>query len=100
VSVPPGTRTSTYTNPNYQKAAPFASIVLKSIQTADPTHPSVEPTPYKGVQFVAIPEFQAIGTQVGQTMAAALTHRVSVDRAVEQAQTTTERFMKHAGYIQ
>lgn len=100
VAVPPGTRTSTYTNPNYQKAAPFAQIVLKSIQSADITRPSVEPTPYKGVQYVDIPEFQAIGTSVGQTIAAALTGRISVDQALQQSQSATERFMKHTGYIE
>ena len=35
VSVPPGTRTSTYENPNYQEVAPFASTVLTSIEAAD-----------------------------------------------------------------
>lgn len=99
VAVPPGTRTSTYNNPNYQKAAPFAPIVLKSIQSADVTRPSKEPTPYKGVQYVDIPEFQAIGSQVGQTVAAALTNSTTVDGALQQAQQSTERFMRHTGYI-
>lgn len=100
VAVPPGTRTSTYQNPNYQKAAPFASIVLRSIQSADITHPAANPTPYKGVQYVDIPEFQAIGSSVGQTIAAALTGNNSVDQALQQSQNSTERFMKHTGYIE
>ncbi|MBD2247235.1 sugar ABC transporter substrate-binding protein [Nostoc sp. FACHB-888] len=100
VSVPPGTRTSTYNNPNYQKAAPFASIVLKSIQSADISRPAAQPTPYKGIQYVDIPEFQAIGSSVGQTMAAALTNRLSVEQALERSQSSTERFMKHTGYIE
>jgi sorbitol/mannitol transport system substrate-binding protein len=100
VAVPPGTRTSTYQNPNYQKAAPFASIVLRSIESADITQPAAQPTPYKGVQYVDIPEFQAIGSSVGQTMAAALTGNTSVDQALQQSQTSTERFMKHTGYIE
>ncbi|OUL24588.1 sugar ABC transporter substrate-binding protein [Nostoc sp. RF31YmG] len=100
VSVPPGTRTSTYNNPNYQKAAPFASIVLRSIQSADISRPAAQPTPYKGIQYVDIPEFQAIGSSVGQTMAAALTNRLSVDQALERSQSSTERFMKHTGYIE
>ena len=100
VAVPPGTRTSTYNNPNYQKAAPFASIVLKSIQSADIARPSAQPTPYKGIQYVDIPEFQAIGSSVGQTMAAALTNRLSVEQALQQSQNSTKRFMKHTGYIE
>ena len=47
-----------------------------------------------------IPEFQAIGSSVGQTMAAALTNRLSVDQALQQSQNSTERFMKHTGYIE
>ncbi|MFN6530231.1 sugar ABC transporter substrate-binding protein [Nostoc sp. ChiSLP03a] len=100
VAVPPGTRTSTYENPNYRKAAPFAEIVLAAIQSADVTRPSAQPTPYKGVQYVDIPEFQAIGSSVGQTLAAALTNRTSVDQALQRSQKFTERFMKHTGYIE
>lgn len=100
VSVPPGTRTSTYTNPEYQAVAPFASIVLDSIESADIEQPSPLPTPYKGVQYVDIPEFQAIGTQVGQQMAAALANQDTVDQAIERSQGIAERFMRHTGYIQ
>ena len=38
-TVPPGTRKSTYDNPDYQKAAPFAAVTLQAMQTADPTNP-------------------------------------------------------------
>ena len=55
--MPPGTRTSLYKNPEYLKAAPFAQMTLDSINSADPTHPTVKPVPYVGAQFVAIPEF-------------------------------------------
>jgi sorbitol/mannitol transport system substrate-binding protein len=60
-NVPPGTRSSLYANAEYQKAAPFAKMTLDSINAADPTHPTVKPVPYVGVQFVAIPEFQGLG---------------------------------------
>ena len=36
------------------------------------TNPTVKPVPYVGVQFVAIPEFQGLGTAVGQQFSAAL----------------------------
>lgn len=99
VAAPPGTRRSTYANSEYKKAAPFADIVLKSIESADPSKPTADPVPYKGVQFVAIPEFQALGTQVGQTIASALTKQVSVDQALQQAQNEAQQTMKRAGYI-
>lgn len=98
VSVPPGTRKSTYANPKYTEAAPFADTVLAAILAADPADATKDEVPYTGVQFVAIPEFQGIGTQVGQTVAAALTGQMSVDQALETMQSATERTMKQAGY--
>jgi sorbitol/mannitol transport system substrate-binding protein len=98
-NVPPGTRTSLYENPEYQKAAPFAKLTLESINSADPNHPTVKPVPYTGVQYAAIPEFQGIGTAVGQQFAAALSGASTVDAALRNAQTATEREMKRGGYI-
>ena len=98
-NVPPGTRTSLYNNPKYTEAAPFAALTLKSIDAADPKNPSVSKVPYTGVQFVAIPEFQAIGTAVGQQFSAALAGQMSADQALQSAQSLTEREMKKAGYI-
>ncbi len=98
-NVPPGTRASLYANAEYQAAAPFAKMTLESINAADPTHPTVKPVPYVGVQFVAIPEFQGIGTTVGQLFSAALAGQSSVDDALKQAQDATTREMTKGGYI-
>ena len=97
VSAPPGTRKSTYANPKYIAAAPFAETVLKAIETTDPAHPTVEPVPYTGVQFVAIPEFQGIGTQVGQSVAAALGGQQTIDQALAAGPAATHRTINHAG---
>ena len=94
---PPGTRKSTY-NDNYYKAAPFARTVLNSIMAMDPTKSTLLPVPYTGVQFAAIPEFQSIGTQVGQFVAAAVAGQMSVDEALEKSQAATDRIMRQAGY--
>lgn len=97
-NVPPGTRTSLYENPEYQKV-PFAKMTLDSINSADPTAPTVDPVPYVGVQFVAIPEFQGIGTAVGQQFSAALAGTTSLDDALAAAQQLTTDEMTRAGYI-
>ena len=99
VAVPPGTRKSTYALAEYQKAAPFAETVLQAILSADPSKPTKDPVPYTGVQFVAIPEFQAIGTFVGQQVSAALAGQQTVDAALDASQTQVERDMTRAGYI-
>jgi sorbitol/mannitol transport system substrate-binding protein len=99
VSVPPGTRVSTYDNANYKKAAPFAGIVLASMQTANPTDATLHKVPYVGVQFVDIPEFQAIGTQVTQNLAAAVAGHTSVSAALQLSQTQVTHTMRQAGYL-
>ncbi|MDP3958673.1 MAG: sugar ABC transporter substrate-binding protein [Pseudorhodobacter sp.] len=97
-NVPPGTRSSLYANPEYQ-SVPFAKMTLDSINAADPTHPTVDPVPYTGVQFVAIPEFQGLGTAVGQQFSAALAGTSSPADALAAAQDLTVREMTKAGYI-
>ncbi len=98
VSVPPGTRTSLYENENYLEAAPFAAMTLESMGAADPTAPTVDPVPYTGIQFVAIPEFAGIGTQVGQQIASALAGQKSGEEALEASQELTVDEMEAAGY--
>ncbi|WP_136646036.1 sugar ABC transporter substrate-binding protein [Tabrizicola sp. YIM 78059] len=98
-NVPPGTRTSLYENPEYQKV-PFAKMTLDSINSADPNNPTVKPVPYVGVQFVAIPEFQGIGTTVGEIFSAALAGQKTADQALAEAQAAVTEEMKASGYIQ
>jgi sorbitol/mannitol transport system substrate-binding protein len=97
-NVPPGTRSSLYANAEYQKV-PFAKMTLDSINAADPTHPTVDPVPYTGVQFVAIPEFQGFATAVGQQFSAALAGTTSADDALKNAQDLVTTEMTKAGYI-
>ncbi|MFK7867421.1 MAG: sugar ABC transporter substrate-binding protein, partial [Alphaproteobacteria bacterium] len=85
-SVPTGTRSSTYANQNFLNAAVFAEAELKAINSANPSNSTQEPTPYVGVQFAAIPEFQAIGVAVGQQMSALLAGSVTVEEALEASQ--------------
>ncbi|MBV7378064.1 ABC transporter substrate-binding protein [Maritimibacter dapengensis] len=96
-NVPPGARTSLYENENY-KDIPFAQMTLDSINSANPLQPTVDPVPYQGVQFVAIPEFAGIGTQVGQEFSAALAGQQTAEEALEKAQALTTDEMEAAGY--
>ncbi|HYS97599.1 MAG TPA: sugar ABC transporter substrate-binding protein, partial [Candidatus Dormibacteraeota bacterium] len=86
--VPPGTRTSTYSIPEYQQAAgAFAQVTLDSIAHADVTHPTVQPVPYVGVQYVDIDEFQQLGDQVSQEFAKVIAGGQTVDQAIAKAQS-------------
>ncbi len=97
-AVPPGTRTSTYENPQYTKAAPFAPLVLQSIENANPNDSTAEPTIAPGVQFVQIPEFQGIGNDVAQIVSEILSGGTSVDDGLARAQDIADNAMIDAGY--
>jgi sorbitol/mannitol transport system substrate-binding protein len=97
-SVPTGTRKSTYATPEFLKAAKFAEAEKKAIDTANPNDSTLPKSPYVGIQFAAIPEFQAIGIAVGQQMSAALAGKATVEQALATAQTAADREMRKAGY--
>ena len=96
-NVPPGARTSLYENPEYQKV-PFAAKTLESILSADPENSTVNPSPYVGVQFAAIPEFAGIATEVSQEFSAAYAGQQTVEEALAKAQAITTDAMEAAGY--
>ena len=96
-NVPPGARTSLYENPNY-KDIPFAKMTLDSILSADPLNSTVDPSPYVGIQFAAIPEFAGIATDVSQEFSAAYAGQQSIDEALAKAQAITNDAMEAAGY--
>ncbi len=98
VAVPTGNRASTYDQPEFKQASAFAQIERQAIQDSNPNDSTLPKSPYTGVQFAAIPEFQAIGVAVGQQMSAALADKASVDQALKTAQVAAEREMRKAGY--
>jgi sorbitol/mannitol transport system substrate-binding protein len=84
---PDGTRQSLYANPAYQKAASsFYKVIQGSIANANPTDPGVQPRPTVGIQFVDIPEFTKLGTDVSQLVSSAIAGKTSVDSALNQGQ--------------
>ncbi|MBL4627802.1 MAG: sugar ABC transporter substrate-binding protein [Roseicyclus sp.] len=97
-NVPPGTRSSLYENQAYLDAAPFAQMTLDSILSADPTNPTVDPVPYTGVQFVAIPEFAGLATEIGQVFSSALAGLMTAEEALAAAQALAVEEMDAAGY--
>ncbi len=96
-NVPPGARISLYENENY-KDVPFAKMTLDSILSADPNNSTVDPSPYVGVQFAAIPEFAGIATDVSQEFSAAYAGQQTIEEALEKAQAITNDAMEAAGY--
>jgi sorbitol/mannitol transport system substrate-binding protein len=94
--VPAGKRTSTYSVPEYKKAAAaFGDMTLKAIEEANPKDPGTQPRPTVGVQYVDIPEFQDLGTKVTQEISAAIAGKTSVDTALDDGQKLAEDVAKN-----
>ncbi|MBW0123789.1 sugar ABC transporter substrate-binding protein [Pseudonocardia oceani] len=96
-SVPAGKRASTYENPQYlAEAGAFAEQTRAAIESADPRNPGVQARPAIGIQFVGIPEFPDLGTQVSQQISSAIAGQVSVadalDRGQQLADDVAERY--------
>ena len=100
--VPAGKRASTYENPEYLKvASAFAEPTRAAIQAADPTNPGVQPRPAIGIQFVDIPEFPDLGTQVSQDVSSAIAGKTTVadalDKGQQLAEDVAERYQSRKG---
>ena len=92
-AVPPGTRTSLYSNPQYLSAAKaFAPITIASIDSTDPDHPTLNPVPYIGIQYVDIPQFESLGVTVGQQIAGAIAGTETVSQALKASQSAASQY--------
>jgi len=99
-SVPSGSRKSLYADPGYKEyAKAFSDVVVNSLGTVDPLHATnFADTPYTGIQFVQIPEFQDLGTQATGFFAAALAGSDSIDGAITKANDLANQIAKDGQY--
>lgn len=98
LAVPPGTRYSTYRNEEYNAAVPFAKFVFDAIVGRAPNDATLNLSPYQDIQYVAIPEFAAIGTEVGININQVLKGKISLNTALQKSQEFVEKKMRLAGY--
>ena len=85
--VPPGSRFSSYQIPQYKKlSTAYGPLTLQSINATNSAHPTSLPVPYTGIQFLDIPEFQDLGTNVSEQFSAAIAGSQSAASALAQAQ--------------
>ena len=98
-SVPSGVRASTYADPGYKEyAAAFADLVLKIIEAQDPTKCCVDPVPYRGLQFVGVPEFVTLGDQVTKELANVIAGNESSDDAIKKIDDLANQWAQDNGY--
>jgi sorbitol/mannitol transport system substrate-binding protein len=89
--VPAGKRSSTYDIAEYTaEAKAFAEPTQKAIEAADPNNAGVQKRPAPGIQFIDIPEFPDLGTQVSQDVSAAIAGQTTVDAALDKGQAAAE----------
>ncbi|ALV42049.1 sugar ABC transporter substrate-binding protein [Pseudarthrobacter sulfonivorans] len=89
--VPSGKRISTYENTDFQKAAPFFEAERFAIENADPKNPGAQERPAVGIQFVGIPEFAALGTNVSQGVSSAIAGQGTVADALAKGQEAAQK---------
>lgn len=94
VSVPPGTRTSLYENPEYQEAAGnFAQRTLDAMLAAPINNPGTTPRPgLPGVQYVGVPEFQEVGTFCTEQFSAVIQGQMSIDDSISACHDFASQF--------
>ncbi len=87
-TVPPGSRQSTYSLPEYKAAAAsFADITLQAMLAAPIDNPGTTKRPgLPGVQYVGVPEFQDVATRCTQEISAAIAGNQSTDDALKKCQ--------------
>jgi len=96
-STPPASRSSTYELPVYA-AAPYAEMTLKALEGMDFTKPTLEPVPYVGLQYIAIPEFADAGTKMTEYLADYVVDKISLDEAIRKTQAVFEQVAIDGNY--
>jgi sorbitol/mannitol transport system substrate-binding protein len=97
---PSGARKSLYEDAGYAAyGKAFNTVVLDSLNTVDPLHATnFSDTPYTGIQFVQIPEFQDLGTKCTQEFAGAISGSQTADAAITKCQAFAEAVATSGGY--
>lgn len=96
--IPPGTRTSTYTNSKYLAVSDFAPATLAAMNSATNNKPSALDIPYRGTTGVYIPEWSDIANNFAQGLSAAVSGTLTVDKWLADSQKYAEDVMTKAGY--
>lgn len=99
LQVPPGTRTSTYKYPNYQKEAPFSNFVYSSINSIKKEANKRKRRFYSETEFTSIPEYSSLGDRVGFLVQQVIEDKITIQEALKKAQDIVFKQMKQSKYI-
>ena len=96
-AIPPAARSSTYKLPFYA-SVPYAAPTLKVLENMDFTKPCLDPVPYIGLQYIAIPEFADAGDLMTRYLADYVVDQISLDEALRRTQAVFEQIAKDGNY--
>ena len=96
ISIPPGTRHSTYNNKHYHDKAPFSDFVFNEIITATAQAAALKNSPYQEIQYVGIAEFPAIGNFLGKKISKVLSNEKNLIEALSETQAFAEKQMEQS----
>jgi sorbitol/mannitol transport system substrate-binding protein len=96
-STPPASRSSTYKLPAYA-SVPYGLMTLKTLEGMDFTKPCLDPVPYVGLQYIAIPEFADAGDIMTRNLADYVVDNITLDQALQKTQQVFEAVAKDGGY--
>lgn len=83
----------------YEFAKPFIDVLRKTLETVDGVNAThYEDTPYRGNQYVQIPEFQELGNKCTQEFAGAVVGQQTADEAIAKCQQYAEEVAIRGGY--
>jgi sorbitol/mannitol transport system substrate-binding protein len=94
---PPASRRSTYELDAYADV-PYADKTLETLNMIDFQNPTVDPVPYQGLQYIAIPEFADVGTKMTEWLAAYLSGDMSLDQAIQRTHQAFDEAAVEGGY--
>lgn len=94
-----GARSSTYQEDGYRELAPYADIVLNSLENVDFEHPAVGDTPYVGNSLPSIPEWSGLGEQIGQILAGYIAGSDATDATLASAQDAAVQAFTDGGRL-
>ncbi|MDR1374994.1 MAG: sugar ABC transporter substrate-binding protein [Treponema sp.] len=96
-STPPASRSSTYLLPAYA-SVPYGPATLKTLEGLDFTDPCLDPVPYVGLQYIAIPEFADAGDIMTRNLADYVVDNITLDEAIRRTQQVFEQVARDGNY--
>jgi sorbitol/mannitol transport system substrate-binding protein len=82
----------------FYAAIPYVDAELAVLESMDFTKPCLDPVPYVGLQYIAIPEFADAGDKMTQNLADYVVDNITLDEAIRRTQEVFEAVAEDGAY--